>query len=86
MTRDLTMSSRSSVDVLKDHDTSNQIMKRGRGRPKGVCNSIIMVPKLQIRSSIKLRSNKSSHPSVFSASSRSDKAVSDTSTISYIEG
>ncbi|KAG2048926.1 hypothetical protein BDR06DRAFT_975633 [Suillus hirtellus] len=45
-------------------DASDNIVKRGRGRPKGVTNSIITVPQLQIRSPIKLRSNnRSSHSS-----------------------
>lgn len=45
-------------------DVSDNIVKRGRGRPKGVTNSIITVPQLQIRSPIKLRSNnRSSHSS-----------------------
>jgi len=56
--------------------TSNEAVRKARGRPKGVCNSIIVVPQMQYKSPMKLRSmNKSGCLSRLSALSISRDLV-----------
>ncbi|KAG2083389.1 uncharacterized protein F5147DRAFT_776337 [Suillus discolor] len=55
---------------------SNEAVRKARGRPKGVCNSIIVVPQMQSKSPMKLRSmNKSGCLSRLSALSISGDLV-----------